>query len=200
MFLSYRYRLYPNAEQEAHLKSTLARLCEVYNKLRSEKVRKYREEKINLSKTDLRRLALETRRNNPDLNKIHSQVVQNVAERASYAFKNFFEKRTRFPRTRKYKSYRSFTYPQSGFNVVQTERGHRLYLSGIGRIRTFIHRPMAGRVKRLTIKHEAGEWYAIFLVEREDTMKKSVAEIPEERIRGGDIGLEKFIVLAFSNR
>ena len=39
-------------------------------------MRKYREEKINLSKTDLRRLALETRRNNPDLNKIHSQISQ----------------------------------------------------------------------------------------------------------------------------
>jgi len=31
------------------------------------------------------------------------------------AFKNYFERRARFPRVKKYRSYRSLTYPQSGF-------------------------------------------------------------------------------------
>ena len=93
MLQSYKYRLYPNDEQEAHLENILALLCGLYNKLRSKKVEKYKEHKINLSRTDLRRLTLEIRRSSPELKKVHSQVVQNVADRVSLAFNNFFDKR-----------------------------------------------------------------------------------------------------------
>jgi putative transposase len=160
-------------------------------------VNKYKEEKISLTKTDLRKLALEKRRSSVDLKKIHSQVVQNVADRVSFAFNNFFEKRARFPRNKEYKNYRSLTYPQSGFYTLPTPTsGHVLYLSGIGEARIFIHRPMSGKVNRLTIKKEKGEWYAIFLIETVDAKKlPSCNDIPENRIRGGDVGLEKFLVL-----
>jgi putative transposase len=65
----------------------------------------------------------------------------------------------------------------------------------MGQIRTFIHRPMSGKVNRLSIKREASEWYAIFLIEKQDTRAKRLDDIQDEKIRGGDVGLEKFIVL-----
>jgi putative transposase len=192
---SFKYRIYPTDEQEARLKLTLARLCELYNELRAKKVEKYKEDKKNLTKTDLRRLALEKRRPDEKLKLVHSQVTQNVADRVYISFKNFFEGRARFPRDKKYKSYRSFTYPQSGFDIAPTTHGHRLYLSGIGTVRIFIHRPMQGRVNRLSIKHNCAEWYAIFLIEQRDIFKREVDSIPDDRIRGLDVGLEKFITL-----
>lgn len=194
LLLSFKYRLYQNDEQEALLRSTIARLCDLYNEIRSEKVKQYKENKISLSKTDLRRIALERRRTNENLKNIHSQVVQNVADRVSASFNNF-ERRARFPRNKKYKNYRSFTYPQSGFNLVLTKKGHKIRLSGIGEVRVFIHRPMLGHVKRLCIKREAGEWYSIFLLERIDKKVQDVNYIPDDRIRGCDVGLEKFVVL-----
>jgi len=195
LLLSFKYRVYPTEWQEALLTSTLAHLCDLYNELRSEKVNKYKENKINLTKTDLRRLALQRRSSNPNLKKIHSQVVQNVADRVSATFNNFFENRARFPRTKKYKNYRSFTYPQSGFKIVQTPTGHRLYFSGIGEVRTFIHRSMLGKVNRLCVKRETCEWYAVFLLKHEEAEVQNITDIPNDRIRGGDVGLEKFIVL-----
>ena len=133
---------------------------------------------------------------------LYSQVVQNTADRLSNAFKNFFEGRARFPKSRNYKSYKSFTYPQSGFNINPTRNnGHKLYLSGIGQVRAFIHRPMKGNLNRLTIKKEVGEWYAIFLIEDNNQSDENqrgefdIGSIPEERIRGGDLGLKKFITL-----
>ncbi|MGC8936216.1 MAG: hypothetical protein ACP5KV_02465, partial [Candidatus Methanomethylicaceae archaeon] len=48
---------------------------------------------------------------------VHSQVVQNVATRVYTAFKNYFDKRARFPKHNKESKYRSFTYPQSGVNA-----------------------------------------------------------------------------------
>jgi transposase len=61
MLRSYKYRLYPLGKQEARLKCTKASLCNLYNELRSEKVERYKKDKINLSKTDLRRIALAKR-------------------------------------------------------------------------------------------------------------------------------------------
>ena len=152
MFRSYKYRLYPTEDQKVRLERTLASLCNLYNELKSEKVEKYKKDKINLTKTDLRRIALGKRRASEELKLVHSQVVQNVADRVSVAFRNFFEKTARFPKNKKYKNYRSFIYPQSGFDFSPTPGGHKLYLSGIGYVRAFIHRPMSGKVNRLCVK------------------------------------------------
>ena len=122
MLRSYKYRLYPQAQQEVRLKRTLALLCDLYEELRNEKVEKYKKDKISLNKTELRRIALEKRRSNEELKQVHSQVVQNVADRVATTFKNFFEKRARFPKNKPYRNYRSFVYRQSGFNITSTLR------------------------------------------------------------------------------
>jgi transposase len=44
-----------------------------------------------------------------------------------------FEGRARFPRSKKFKDYRSLTYPQSGFKLGDG----RLHLSKIGKVRIF---------------------------------------------------------------
>jgi len=76
-----------------------------------------------------------------------------------YAFKNYFEGRARFPRSKRFKDYRPLTYPQSGFKLADG----RLHLSKIGKVRIFQHRPLEGTVRRLTIKYAVGEWYEEFL-------------------------------------
>lgn len=102
--------------------------------------------------------------------------------------RNFFEGRARFPKWKSPHRYNSLTYPQSGFRLNQ-KKG--LLLFGLGYVRVFIHRPILGRVKRLTIKREVdGGWYAIFVTELETPAKKPVAEIPASRMRGADMGLE----------
>ncbi len=185
------------------LKRSLHALCDLYNTLRAKKIEEYRKNAKSLTKTDLRALALEVRRNNEGLQKIHSQVVQNVADRVSVTFQNYFQKRARFPKTKKYKQYRSLTYPQSGYKLddrvvktgKKTETKGRLYLSLIGQVRIFLHRPIEGTIERLTIKYDAGEWYSTFLVEKKEIRKPNLKSIPDDKIRGADLGLLSFITL-----
>jgi putative transposase len=110
---AYRYRLYPSCVQEMRLKRSLHALCELYNTLRAERIQQYQQNHQSLSRTMLRSLALQIRRNNPKLREVYSQVEQNVADRVAVAFKNYFQGRARFPRTKQFKDYMSFTYPQS---------------------------------------------------------------------------------------
>jgi putative transposase len=192
MLSAFRYRLYPKPEQETRLNRSLLSLCDLYNDLKAEEMRRYGEENKSTSKTMFRALALDARKHDEQLQDIHSQVVQNVGDRIHRSFRNFFEGRARFPRWKKPHRYNSLTYPQSGFKI-NPQRG--LYLSGVGYVRIFVHRPLLARVKRLTIKREADEWYAVFITERETPAKRPVAEIPASRVRGADVGLEKFVTL-----
>jgi len=206
MLSAYKYRLYPSGEQEMRLKRSLLALCDLYNELRARKIEEYKVSRKIPTKTDIRTIALQIRRRREELKQIHSQVVQNVADRVHIVFNNYFEKRASFPRAKKCKSYRSLTYPQSGLKLQGevAQKGKRTqikgkhYLSKIGGVRIFIHRAIEGKVKRLTIKYEAGEWYGCLLTEREEPKKQEIENIPEERIQGADLGLERFVALSSS--
>ena len=204
VYVAYKYRIYPKPRQERLLKSHLAALCSLYNTLRDLKLKTWRERHVSLSEYDLKNIALEKRRRDRVLSSIHSQVVQEVASRVHRAFRNYFEGRARFPKRKKPRKYRSLTYPQSGFKLCgklvwkgkRTELKGKLYLSKIGHVRIFMHRPIEGKVKTLSIKYDAGEWYAIFICEVQDRPKKPIEEIEEDRIIGGDLGLYRFLTLS----
>ena len=189
---TFKYRLYPNEEQETAMDSQLRTLCSLYNLLRSEKREKHS------SLNSLRKLALEHRGN------VHSQAAQNVASRVNSAFKNYFEGRAKFPKPKKEEKYKSMTYPQSGFRLEgkivkrgkRTELVGKLYISKVGHVRIFLHRPLEGKVKTLTVKREADGWHACFSCEADEPQKKPLWQIPIERVAGGDLGLKKFLTLA----
>lgn len=141
MFSTFKYRLYPRPEQEKQLQRSLLLLCDLYSDLKAEEMRRYREKDKSTSLTTFRTLALEARRTNKELQTIHSQVVQNVGDRIYRTFTNFLEGRARFPQWKKPHRYNSLTYSQKGFGL-SSEKG--LYLSGIGGVRIFVHRPLLG--------------------------------------------------------
>jgi transposase len=87
------------------LKRSLLLLCELYNRLRARKIQEYKRNGVSLNQTDLRGIALEERRTSRELRSVHSQVVQNVADRVHAAFENFFEGRARFPTKKQPKKY-----------------------------------------------------------------------------------------------
>ena len=86
MLSAYRYRIYPSEQQEMRLKRSLQALCDLYNTLRARKIEEYRKNHVSLTKTDLRALALQFRRKSEQLKQIHSQAVQNVADRVYVGF------------------------------------------------------------------------------------------------------------------
>ncbi len=190
MLSAFRYRVYPNNEQEKRLNRSLLLLCDLYNDLKAEEMRRHREEHRSTSLTKFRALALDARRHDEELQEVHRQVAQNVGDRIHRSFRNFFEGRARFPTWKKPHRYNSLTYPQSGFRLNPAKG---LLLSGLGYVRVFVHRPLLGTVKRLTIKREGDQWYTIFVTEREGPKRTPPAEIPIERVRGADVGLERFV-------
>jgi putative transposase len=128
----------------------------------------------------------------PDVAAAYSQVLQDVLHRVDKAFGAFFGRvrrgeRAGFPRFRAARRFDSLTYPQRGFAV----EGRHLHVSKIGAIKIKLHRPIDGTIKTLTIKREAGKWFACFSVEVEPSpLPASVESI------GVDVGLTHFATLS----
>ena len=67
-----------------------------------------------------------------------------------------------------------------------------LRVSGIGRMRIELHRSIEGKVKTLTIKKKAGEYFAIFTTVKE----AQVQEVADTNPVGIDMGLHSFVALS----
>ena len=185
----YKYRLYPSYKQKERIINSLKNCKIIYNELLALSIDSWKFGQVSLNKFDYNKYLTGK---HP---RLHSQVRQNVSDRVSKAFQNFFRrikdkscKQKGFPR---FKSrVNSITFPQSGFKLLSDKR---LKLSKVGSIPIILHRIPRGKVKTLTIKiNKAGQWFAIFSCE---------VDIPQvkhpfvERV-GIDVGLENFATLS----
>ncbi len=124
------------------------------------------------------------------LKTVYSQVLQNVAVRIDLAFKKYFsrleakEDKPGFPRFRGVNRYDSFTYPQTGFSILES----KVRLSKIGDVKMTYHRPVAGTIRTCNVKRSStGKWYVSFSVECEP---KRLPKSTEDT--GIDVGLKVF--------
>ena len=189
----FKYRLYPSKPQTRTLEEHLE-LCRLaYNGLLEYCRQQYREKGKIPTQFDLNKLLPTLKRLRPELLRIHSQVLQNIAKRIRLGYENFFARRKAglkagLPRFKKCGRYRSITYPQFGFKVEDSE----LHLSKIGDVRIRLHRPNEGEIKTLTVKRmPSGKWYVCFSC----IVEARVEEKPFKDV-GIDVGLNSYAVLS----
>ncbi|MCP9493019.1 MAG: transposase [Pyrinomonadaceae bacterium MAG19_C2-C3] len=190
--LTFRYRIYPTKPQTALLDSTLSYCSELYNAALQERRDAWRinRESVNFAGQSAQLPEIKAARE--ELENVYSQVLQDTLHRVDKTFKAFFARVKRgdkagFPRFRSRARYDSFTYPQLGFSV----KGAHLCLSKIGKVKIKLHRPLQGKVKTLTVKREAGRWFACLSVECEAQYLPPTLESV-----GIDVGLTAFATLS----
>ena len=175
MRTAHKFRIYPNKQQSATLDLTLETCCRLWNIALEDRKVNWELNGIFRSYEDQAAILTSEKKIYPELCSVYSQVLQDVLKRLKKAFDNFFrrvkahEKEKGYPRFKSKGRYNSITYPQSGFKLD----GSRLTLAKIpGTIRTFVHRPVVGKVKTCTLKRDGrGAWFVIFVTEQEDPVK-----------------------------
>lgn len=190
--LTFKFRLYPTKQQAEMLAWTLGSCRELYNAALQERRDAWRINRESINFAGQSAQLVEIKQVRPELNGIYSQVLQDTLHRVDKTFKSFFGRVKRgskagFPRFRSRSRYDSFTYPQLGFSL----HGSHLCLSKIGKVKIKLHRPIEGQIKTLTIKREAGRWYACFSVETET----QPLPVRTESV-GVDVGLLSFATLS----
>jgi putative transposase len=190
---TFQYRLYPTPAQETALQATLDECRWLYNRLLEERKVAWDETETPVRLYDQVNRIPALKAERPALERVHSQVLQNVAMRIDLAFKAFFRRvkageQPGYPRFRGAGWYNSFCYPGTGHQVA----GRRVFLSKIGHVKAVIHRPLQGTGKTCCVKRTGtGKWYATFTCELDDMPLPA-----SESAVGIDVGLATFATMS----
>ncbi len=191
---AFKYRIYPTGPQATFLNNELRDAALLYNAALEERIGAW-----NLCRKSVnyyeQAKQLKAMRADGCLTLANFSCCQDVLRRVDKTFKAFFARvrcggKAGFPRYRSLSRYSSITFPSYGDGCRLMDTG-KLRIQGAGHIKAKLHRPISGTIKNLTLKLEAGRWFAIFSVEREcQPLPVSVAQI------GIDVGLTTFATLS----
>ena len=170
MLKAYRYRIYPNKEQEIQLAKTFGCCRFVYNQTLAYRKDVYEKEKKSVSKTDCNNYC------NRELKKVYEWLKEvdkfaltNAIYNMDSAYQKFFKEHTGYPKFKsKHDNHKSYTTNFTNGNItVDFDRG-RIKLPKLKRVKIKLHRKFLGQIKAATIsKVPSGKYYVSVLVETE---------------------------------
>ena len=186
-----KVRIYPNEEQQEFLNAQFGCVRLIYNKALFYLSHQYKFKGVKLNaKRDAKPLLpiLKISRRYCFLSQYDSLSLQQACINLDKAFKNFFEKRSKYP---KYKSRRGH---QSSYhiNVKVLENGIVIpKLKSI--IKAKIHRTLKGKVSSITLsKNSLGQYFASIAYDDQQPIKQLSKDKPINKIIGIDMGLTHF--------
>ncbi|MGA2800637.1 MAG: transposase [Candidatus Micrarchaeaceae archaeon] len=202
---AYKFRIYPDAKRQKEVSESLILAQQLYNKILEKIKSEYKNsKKFVVNKSTLNKYMKEVVYENKDFLKLYSQTRQDIFIRLQKAFQNFFKRhrekkqgrktKAGFPRFKSADRYCSITYPQynGSFSVEKAGKSNMLRIARIGRIKIDLHREISGTIKTMTIKKEAGKYYAIFTSANEIEITKTEDTNPV----GIDLGLDPFVAMS----
>src|SRR5215510_853141 len=161
---NFKYRLYPTAAQILALDGQLAEACRLYNAAVQERRYAYRISHKSINYYDQANQLKEIRAAG-DLALANFSCCQDVLRRVDKTFNAFFDRVKNgqtpgYPRFRPASRYDSISFPVYGDSCKMLDNG-KLRLQGVGAVKVKLHRPIEGKIKTVTVKREAGRWYAV---------------------------------------
>ncbi|MAH42186.1 transposase [archaeon] len=198
MQTTYKFRLYPTHEQEDKLQWVLDKCRYVYNILLS----RLNDQKI-IDKGQLQGDITDLRRIETELKDVYSKTLQyeNCRLFSNLRALSQLKKNGKKVGRMRFKGkgwFKTFTYNQSGFKVIEREvRYDILYLSKIGNIPMVMYRKIQGKIKQVIVKHSAsGKWYASIIAETKEEIKPTT----NTKKVGIDLGLNSFTYDSDNNK
>ena len=178
MLKAYKYRMYPNKEQQDYFAKCFGCVRFIYNRMLSDKIEYYKETKQKLNNTPA-----QYKKEFPWLKEVDSLALANAQMNLQSAYNNFFKRpEVGFPKFKSKKNhYYSYTTNNQGGNIYVSDR----------LVRIKKHRDFEGIIKSVTVsKTPSGKYYTSVLVncEEQEKFSKSNHEI------GIDLGIKEFAI------
>ena len=196
-YKSYKYRIYPNREQQELINKHIGCCRYVYNLCLEKKINAYKTSKKNLSKFDLTTLLqpLKKEKETSFLKEVNAQSLQSAIDNIDNDYKRFFKEKKRFP---KFKSKRN---ARQTFQVKQNTyvdfNGKKVYIPKFKEgIKCRFHRFFDGKIKTSTISRTSTDKYYISIMVELDENKPNKKPIDENKAVGIDLGIKTFATLS----
>ncbi|MDY0270223.1 IS200/IS605 family element RNA-guided endonuclease TnpB [Trichloromonas sp.] len=158
IFKSFKFRIYPNKEQEILLAKHFGACRFVFNHYLNKRKESYLEDKKSLNYYDNANDLTQFKKdeNYNWLKEINSQSLQSSLRNLDSSYMRFFRKQSKFPRFKSKYDRQSFKIPQS----VSVEKNQLLIPKFKGGIRINLHREIEGNIQFATIsKSTTGNYY-----------------------------------------
>jgi putative transposase len=183
---AYKFRIYPNQEQQAFLTKCFGCSRFVYNHFLRVTTDVYTESKKHFRYQEWAKLLIQLKKEFEWLTEVNSQSLQQTLKDLESAFVRFFKKSAKFPRFKKRSNQQSFRVPQH-FSIAEDGK---LKLLKMTPIKIVIHREIEGTLKNVTIsKTPSGKYFASIVTET----KIHKAPLNGEKI-GLDLGIKDFVI------
>lgn len=186
MLVAYKYRLYPNKDQQEYFAKCFGCVRFIYNRMLSDKIEYYKKTKKKLNNTPA-----QYKKEFEWLKEVDSLALANAQMNLQKAYNNFFKRpEVGFPKFKSKKNHNySYTTNNQGGNIRISDK--YIKLPKIGLVRVKKHRDFDGLIKSVTVsQNSSGKYYVSVLVDckEQEKLPKSENKI------GIDLGIKEFAI------
>ena len=186
MLVAYKYRLYPNKDQQEYFAKCFGCVRFIYNRMLSDKIEYYKKTNKKLNNTPA-----QYKKEFEWLKEVDSLALANAQMNLQKAYNNFFKRpEVGFPKFKSKKNHNySYTTNNQGGNIRISDK--YIKLPKIGLVRVKKHRDFDGLIKSVTVsQNSSGKYYVSVLVDCKEQEKLSKSE---NKI-GIDLGIKEFAI------
>lgn len=192
---AYKYRFYPDEQQEVLLRRTFGCVRVVYNKALQERTEAWhqRRESVNYAQTSRMLTGWKKIDEYQWLNEVSSIPLQQTLRHLQAGFSNFWNKRAGYPRFKKRSGRQGAEFTRSAFRW-NSERSELTLAKMTEPLRIVWSRPLPHGAQPSTVTvslDTAGRWFVSLLVEEQITRLASV-----DTAVGIDMGVKDLVVLS----
>lgn len=195
MLKTYKYRIYPNQNQQTQIQKTFGCCRFVYNQTLAYRQEIYKTENKYLSKFDCNTYCTQILKKEYGwLTEVDKFALSNAIFNMDLAYQNFFKKHSGYPKF-KSKKNRKMTYKTNcTYNARPTIEvsfvDNKIKLPKLQWIKAKIHRKFIGKIKSAVVSQvPSGKYYVSILVEAEHIPMKSTGCMV-----GIDLGIKDLVI------
>lgn len=193
MLKAYKYRIFPNEEQQNLLISIFGQVRFVYNLGLETKIAAYAGNKVNLNCFDLINQIIELKKTECSwLKESPSQALQMSLRNLDNAYTNFFRGKG-FPKYKNKHGKQSFSLPQG---VSLSKDNKQIFIPKLKWIGIDLHRNLKGDMKNVTVSRTVTNKYFVSILV--DTKQELPAKKPinEKTSVGIDLGIKDLVIIS----
>ena len=190
---AFKFELMPNGEQQREMRRFAGSCRFVYNKALALQKENYDAGNTFIGYVSMagllpiwkREAGMEWLKNAP------SQSLQHALKDLEKAYKNYFAKRTEFPRFKRKGSGDSFRYPDPK-QLKFDQANNRIFMPKLGWLRYRNSRDVLGELRNATVSQSGGKWFVS--IQTQHDIEATVAV--STRAIGVDVGIARFATMS----
>lgn len=192
MLKAYKYRIYPNKQQEEQIQKTFGCCRFVYNQTLAYRKDRYEQSKKSMNKTSCNNYVNQVLKKEYEwLREVDKFALTNSVYHMDDAYQKFFKEHIGFPKFKSKKNHRkSYTTNFTNKNIEVSFENNKIKLPKLKWVKAKVHREFVGQIKCATISQvPSGKYYVSILVETEHIPMESV----DSKV-GVDLGIKDLLI------